>query len=186
MTKLNELKVTHADDVERFYWEPLFGPGPYTYEGYEFCTYQACHGAPVQVGTCCDVCGQGIKNVAHWSTPDGKRFKTGLDCAAKSGRKEVIGKLRLAKREQARKQRERLAAKKLAELNELLETGHVRELLASLPHPKSTNTEDWYRRFDDQSLLDQVEWMRDNAGDKGRASTLKQLKALVADSCRGV
>ncbi len=57
---------------------------PYTFLRGEVITYQACPGAPVQAGGCCDVCGTGYRYGAVFVDSTGHAFKTGLDCAAKS------------------------------------------------------------------------------------------------------
>jgi hypothetical protein len=61
------------------------GEYPYTYIGYQYLTYQACPGAPIQVGGSCDHCMTGIKDAFRFRSADGKVFKVGNQCVAKAG-----------------------------------------------------------------------------------------------------
>ena len=48
-------------------------------------TYQACQGAPVQPGGCCDYCSNGIRYCYQIRDRNGKTFKVGSDCVARTG-----------------------------------------------------------------------------------------------------
>ncbi len=61
------------------------GKAPFRYVGMTESKYQACHGAPVQPGSSCDYCGQGIMYVCEILSADGRRFKVGCDCVARTG-----------------------------------------------------------------------------------------------------
>lgn len=170
---INTAKTQYADDEIRYYWEPLFGPGPYRFHGCTEETYQACPGAPTQPGTSCDVCGQGIRYVAWFTTPDGARFKTGLDCAEKSGRKDVIGAIRKAKRALDKQHRQDLARRKLGASWYAL--GAQSETLRAKPHPYQ------WARDKGLSLYDWAEWMLSNGGDKGRGDVYRMLNKIIVD-----
>ena len=63
------------------------GIAPFRYVGYELSVYQAVPGdpnCPLQPGTSCDYCGQGIMHVCRIEDADGKRFKVGCDCVKKA------------------------------------------------------------------------------------------------------
>jgi hypothetical protein len=49
--------------------------------GFEEKVYQACPGAPVQAGGCCEKCGQGIRYVVTVRSTDGRTMQVGQDCA---------------------------------------------------------------------------------------------------------
>lgn len=79
-----------------------FGPGPYRFVRYEYMTYQACHGAPVQVGTSCDHCATGIKNVYFIQCADGTEFKVGSTCVEKRLPRAFVKEMRQAHRDYKR------------------------------------------------------------------------------------
>ncbi len=62
------------------------GLAPFRCVGWYESKYQACHGAPIQPGSSCDYCGQGIMLVFRIKSSDGKEFKVGCDCVAKTAR----------------------------------------------------------------------------------------------------
>jgi hypothetical protein len=88
------------------------GESPYTYIGYQYLTYQACPGAPIQVGGACDHCMTGIKDAFYFRSADGKEFKVGNQCVAKAGDRGLkiaidadlkeVRRQRKAKRDQAK------------------------------------------------------------------------------------
>jgi len=123
----------------------------------------------MQPGASCDVCGQGIRYVAWFTTPDGKRFKTGMDCAEKSGKKEVIGAIRKAKRELDRKNRQDLDRRKSAAA--WFGLGVHGDALRAKPHPYKSQAERGL------TLYDWANWMLKNAGAKGRGDVYRMLKA---------
>ena len=66
------------------------GKAPFKFVSYEYKVYQACQGAPIQVGGSCDYCGTGIKHF-HWITSaDGNRFKVGSECVNKTGDNKLV------------------------------------------------------------------------------------------------
>ena len=61
------------------------GKAPFKFFKYTEETYQACHGAPIQPGGCCDYCGTGIIRTCWIKSADGKEFKVGADCVLRVG-----------------------------------------------------------------------------------------------------
>ncbi len=59
------------------------GRAPFKCTGMETRKYQACPGAPIQPGGCCDYCGTGIYDCYAIKSADGRRFIVGCDCVAK-------------------------------------------------------------------------------------------------------
>jgi hypothetical protein len=75
------------------------GKAPFTFTGLQRVTFQAAPGAPVQVGGSCDYCATGI--VLHFfiRSSDGKSFKVGCDCVAKTGDRGLIKATKQGKKE---------------------------------------------------------------------------------------
>ena len=100
-------KASHTSPAKVHAFAHL-GEYPYTYIGYEYLTYQACPGAPIQVGGACDHCLTGIKDAFYFRSADGKKFKVGSTCVAKAGDQDWVewmmehagtsGKIKVAKR----------------------------------------------------------------------------------------
>ena len=88
------------------------GTAPFQFVRYEYLTYQACPGAPVQVGGSCDHCGTGIKDAFWIRGADGREFKVGSSCVYKTSGKEsplgreVAARAATARRDKARAGRE--------------------------------------------------------------------------------
>ena len=145
------------------------GEAPYKYVGMTIETYQACPGAPVQVGTCCDYCGTGIKET-HWLvSKDGKRFKVGCDCIYKAGDKNLT---RVVKTEVAKQNREKIQKRfeiRLAGTMALLQHDEVIKALVGMPHP----------RFEGSTLLNWVGWMLKNAGRTGKTEVCKTVERVA-------
>lgn len=66
------------------------GAAPYRFVGHSVEQYQACPGAPIQPGTCCDHCGTGISDVYRFESADGNRFKVGSTCVEKAGDRGLV------------------------------------------------------------------------------------------------
>jgi hypothetical protein len=63
------------------------GRAPFRCVGFSVEKYQACPGAPIQVGGSCAYCGTGIMDT-YWirgSEPGAKTFKVGSDCVRRTG-----------------------------------------------------------------------------------------------------
>lgn len=85
------------------------GEAPFRVVGFHVSKYQACPGAPVQAGTCCDYCGTGIMNVYEIQGAGGRAFKVGCDCVAKTGDAGLIGAVKRMQREARKVMREGIA-----------------------------------------------------------------------------
>jgi len=141
------------------------GLAPFVYTGMTYETYQACHGAPVQPGTSCDYCGQGIMYVCHIVAADGRKFKVGSDCVAKTHMEARI----LTKVERDRKAAEKTA--KTARLVERLTIARAKydadpAYLSDQPHPS-----EWHAS-NGKTLRDYVAWLL-NAGDTGKTKACR-------------
>lgn len=164
------------------------GVAPFKYDGYSIEKYQACPGAPIQPGTCCDYCSTGIMEVHYIKSADGRRFKVGSDCINKlrTDGKSTIGLSRAdiaLLQAAARAMRDINHTKAVAKAKAVKTTVEsqlaneaVRLALTALPHP---------RGFVDRTtgnamtLLDWAEWMMQNAGAAGRAKVAKAIKAVI-------
>ena len=138
------------------------GAAPYRYLGFTVETYQACHGAPIQVGTSCDYCGTGIKDTFHFRSADGKSFKVGSTCVGKAGDKGMVD---IVKREVNRLKRERKHKRDAARIAKCRETYARDDVVASLfavPHPLK------WRAKQGDTLRDWAEWMLKHSGTAGR------------------
>lgn len=134
------------------------GKAPFRFRGAARVVYQACPGAPIQPGGSCDYCGQAISIHCTIESSDGKRFKVGSDCVAKTGdaglRKVATAVAKLKAKEQTEREAARVRA-----AEEKLSDPELREKLESQPHP---------RGFTGQTMLDWVNWMLAHAGHTGR------------------
>jgi hypothetical protein len=81
------------------------GKAPFHCIAQQRATYQACPGAPIQPGTTCDFCFTGISNVFVIQSSDGRKFKVGCDCVAKTGDAGLIKQVRERRLANAREQR---------------------------------------------------------------------------------
>jgi hypothetical protein len=156
-------------------WETAgLGKSPYKYVGTTQERFQACQGAPIQCGTSCDYCGQGIVFTMHFCSADGKRFKVGCDCAEKSG---DVGLVNLAKRET---RRAKLADKhtkdnaKIDEAFQLLDNSiELQQLISSNPHP--------HTYIKNLNCLDYITWIRKNAGTAGKLQVVRMIKKFAKE-----
>lgn len=76
------------------------GKAPFKCVGYEYRTFQACQGAPVQVGGSCRYCGQGICHTYLIKSSDGKTFPVGSNCVEKTNSKgaKILTEIQQAKK----------------------------------------------------------------------------------------
>lgn len=101
---MNTIMETMTTLIHKFEAAGL-GVGPFKVVGFEIMKFQACQGAPVQPGTSCDYCGTGIMNVYFIQSADGRKFKVGSDCVAKTGDaglKKTVREYQKTAREQAK------------------------------------------------------------------------------------
>lgn len=146
------------------------GKAPFSFVGYEYRTFQACHGAPVQVGGSCDFCGAGLCNMFEIESADGKRFHVGPDCVRKTG-DAGLGRAVDAVEKKARENKAANdAAKSAGTLAGMLCNDEIFAALYAAPHP---------RGFSGLSFLDYAHWMFSHAGNAGRKKTIKEIRALI-------
>lgn len=81
------------------------GKAPFRCVGVYKNAYQACPGAPVQAGGSCDFCGTGIMYEYKILSADGKGFKVGCDCVARTGGEGQVTGVRQERLKIAREQR---------------------------------------------------------------------------------
>jgi len=159
------------------------GIAPFKLVGTFVSKYQAIPGdpnCPIQPGSSCDYCAQGIMLVCVIRGADGRDFKVGYDCAAKTTRdaattadQKLAAAIDGARRKLNRKKAHVRAADKAAELAMLLDSEFARVRLASLPHPNK------WRASEGDTLLQWAMWMLNKAGAAGQARALKAVKAAL-------
>lgn len=148
------------------------GKAPFRCIGVETKIFRASPDSPAQPGGSCDYCGTGIMIHCHIRGADGRTFKVGSDCVAKTGDAGLIKsyknrpEVRKAKRDAAARKADRVAA----EWKALITDPANREKLAALPSGNSYS----------KNLLEQFEWIWNRCGATGKAKYLKGLKARLA------
>lgn len=151
------------------------GRAPFRCVGFYESKFQAVPGdpnCPVQPGTSCDYCGQGIMYVARIKDADGREFKVGCDCVARTGdaglRKVIDAKVAARRREASH----RNADAKIAAARALLPT--VADKLRAEPHPSP------WAAAKGRTLLDLVEFLLSDAGRQGKVRAAKIVAAAAA------
>ena len=154
------------------------GKAPFKCVGNHQSKFQACPGAPVQPGSSCDFCGTGIMDVYVIRSADGKRFKVGCDCVAKTYREcatsdaqKLAAQVDAYRRKANRAKAHAKAATVAASIEAQLGDDAVRAALAAKPHPTA------WAAAKGQTLLDYVTWMHKHSGAKGRAKLAKLLSS---------
>ena len=150
------------------------GKAPFRCIGYYEAKWQAHPGAPVQPGTCCDYCGQGIINAFKIRSRDGREFKVGSDCVARTGDAGLIRsyKKHPEVRAAARAKRNAKDDAVIAEWTALIEANRAKLAAVMVPGP------DW--KPEPRPLLEDLERVWGMCGAAGRARELKHLKKLLA------
>lgn len=144
------------------------GKAPFRVVGYGREVFQAIPGdpaCPLQPGTCCDYCGQGIMDVAYIEASDGKRFKVGCDCVARVGDAGLVRSIK------ASPQYRRLQREKRVALDQR-KTEEIERLLAQMERADLAVTA--------QHIRFRLEW----CGMAGRARILKELREITAREVR--
>ncbi len=159
-------------------WEAAgLGKAPFVVVGYREEVYQACQGAPIQPGTSCDYCGQGIRYVVDIQAACGACFKVGCDCAEKTHKKgtPVYTKAKRYRLDMQAKRRKERAKVRIQAAQEALETAEIRKALSESPHPNK-------RRADKgDTLLDWSLWMMRHAGTKGRLDVARCVEKIAKE-----
>jgi hypothetical protein len=157
------------------------GKPPYRCVGVTQEKWQAAPGAPVQTGTCCDYCGQGIIDTYWVVSSDGKRFKLGSDCIAKvSQKKDRQGDpLYRAVLKHRREKTHTRNAVKIERAKQLLSDPAMCVALSALPHPLK------WRADQGATLLEWAEWMMQNSGDSGKLTVALRLEYIAEQQAAG-
>lgn len=139
------------------------GTAPFRCIGYREEVYQACQGAPIQPGTSCDYCAQGIRYVYVIQGADGRSFKVGSSCVEKCASKgeRVYTEVQRAARKLKREAKLKRDKARIERLRAHLETDTVQADLSSRPHPNT------YRASLGDTELSHALWLLDHAGISG-------------------
>lgn len=154
------------------------GLAPFRCTGSYESKYQAIPGdpsCPIQPGSTCDYCGQGIVNVFTIKSSDGKTFKVGCDCVAKTARecaktelerdaRKVVDDVNKIKTAAANKRKDVVIAVAMTKL----EANASRLDVMIEIYGKHRNAFDWLR------------WMFANGGRTGKLKAAKQLDEILA------
>jgi len=152
------------------------GQAPYTYVGYRHLTYQACHGAPIQVGGSCDHCMTGIMDAYYFRSADGKEFKVGSTCVAKAGDQ---GLKKAINADVAKIRRERKALRDKHRIEAAMASyGHYIGHFANTPHPYGFKNRE---TNEPMTFCDWVDWMMDNSGTAGKLKVAKVIEAEIKE-----
>jgi hypothetical protein len=144
------------------------GIAPFKFVGSYESVFQAVPGdpdCPIQPGSCCDYCFQGIRYVCRIRSADGREFKVGCDCVYKTGDKRVITDAKRAENKRRTEATHNRADAKIEAARLLLPT--VADKLRVQPHPYTWQAERG------ETMLDRVEWLLANAGRKGKLEAAK-------------
>jgi|ERR1700722_9868325 len=149
------------------------GKAPFRFDGQEVILHQV-PGLPPRAGSSCDFCGMSIANVFWIKSSDGRRFKVGWDCAAKTGDaglcRVIDKKVAEAKVKATHARQDALILKG----KEVLANANIRGMLALEPHPYS------FRAERGDSLLDFAEYAMRNSGRRGCCEVSKDLLVLAS------
>ncbi len=147
------------------------GKAPFRCVGFHTEKYQACPGAPIQPGASCDYCGQGIMGVYVIASADGKRFKVGCDCVAKTGDRGLVSEVARNEAARRREMADERCASLVAQAREALEREEVRAALRAQPDPNG--------RPAPRTLLDYLSWCLENAGRTGKTKAARRVLAAT-------
>jgi hypothetical protein len=149
--------------------------------------WRSADGSVVKPGGSCDYCGQGIRFEMHVRSADGRKFKVGLDCAAKIGDAGLKRYASAAKREHNRKLREARELRKREAADvvyaRLDASAELRDRLSAMPHPRAipaTPGGTVSEFFAGRTRLDWVAWMRRNAGTRGYCDAATWIERVEA------
>jgi hypothetical protein len=155
------------------------GRAPFRFIGTGVEIYQAIPGdpnCPIQPGTSCDYCGQGIRNVCYIKDVDGKRFKVGCDCVLKTGDRGIVDPVKRAVNRAKREAKAKRDRARISRCRETITRSDVRTAMAATAHPDADgccgapDQDGTWAPFSDlaaHSLLSWAEWMLEYAGTAG-------------------
>jgi hypothetical protein len=175
-------KTDNAAEVGLHVFEKAgLGKAPFRCIGYEQRTYQACPGAPIQVGGSCDYCGTGIIDTFILRGSDKKTFKVGSDCVMRTGDAGLIKAFKSHPEYRAAQKvkREAKDARVRAEVNALwADPANVAKFEAHMVE-FTRGTEKYQKPF---AAVMTSAW--DFCGAAGRARYWKQAKAILAEASK--
>lgn len=155
------------------------GPAPYRYLGYEAKTYQACPGAPVQVGGSCDHCGTGIIDTFYFVAADGTKFHVGSSCVQKAGDKGLYSQIQstvnqIKRERKAEADKKRIAAAwVLIDCEEDGSASPIRRRLEAQAHPMGFTDRQTGAAL---TLADWADWMMAHSGTSGRIKVARVIE----------
>jgi hypothetical protein len=153
------------------------GVAPFRYTGSERRVYVACQGADEQPGGSCDLCGAGIKLFCWIEDANGRRFKVGSDCVAKTGDKGLRRLVDADVRRRARDAKWARESVKIEAARAKLAEPSIRERLSAEPHSRGFKDRETGREL---TRLDELEWLLAHAGTSGRLGVAKILSTMEA------
>ncbi len=155
------------------------GLAPFRCVGSYESKYQAIPGdpnCPIQPGSSCDYCGNGIMNVFVIRSSDGKEFKVGCDCVART----TQGCAKTLLERDARKVLDAVNKLKTAAANkrkDLVIAAAVAKLEANAGHLESLSVQVYGKQ---RNALEYLRWMFANGGRTGKLKAAKLLEATLA------
>ena len=146
------------------------GIAPFRYVGYAELTFQAHPGAPVQPGGSCDYCGQGIRHSFRIRSADGREFKVGSDCVAKTC--QPGGPIVTSVQQATKKAQKEQAAARLAERVAAAKAKLAADpaLLTDQPHPNA------YWASKGETLRNSIVFLIERAGAAGQTKGCKAVE----------
>lgn len=159
-------------DIIHKFEQAGLGKAPFVFMGVEEKRYQACQGAPIQPGGCCDYCGEAIVECCIIRSVDGKIFTVGNVCVLKT---DDAGLINVTKRAVNKARREKQVIRenqRIAAAKELIARHDVRSKLSAEPHPYD------YQAAKGLTRLSWALWMMSNAGNKGKMDVVKYLERI--------
>jgi len=170
------VKTDNASEIGLHVFERAgLGKAPFRCMGFSECVFTFPDGTS-KAGGSCDFCGTGIRFVAHIKAADGRRFKVGSDCVAKTGDAGLIKsfktrpEVRAIARAKAKARDERVCAEWAA----LISAPATVEKLSAMFVPGRP----WVPG-ETVTLLEDMKRVWSMCGASGRARKLKTLKHHV-------
>lgn len=155
------------------------GRAPFRCIGFFESKYQAIPGdpsCPIQPGSMCDYCSAGIMNVFRIKSADGKEFKVGCDCVAKTY--DACAKTELER--EARRLRDEVNQHKREHVNRRKDE-RIAAAKAKLEANRGALSERTITtRSRVRPALEYLDWMFKNSGRTGKSKAARQLDELLA------
>jgi hypothetical protein len=159
------------DKIHKFE-EAGLGKAPFRYVNTHQSKYQACPGAPIQPGTCCDYCGTGIMDVFVIADVNGKKFKVGCECVKKTGDAGLIDLVKRAVNQHKREARDKARTALQSKLKELLASPAVQQAFRGRKHPNE------YFASKGVTYADYAQFLISHASDAGKKALLAEMEKI--------